>query len=73
MHKTLEALPKTDIKRLTDAMVRLADDPHPPQSKKLTNDDRYLNLAFDTSRTPDGRTAPPLKYLTPTREVVPGE
>jgi len=28
---------------------------------------------FDTTRTPDGRIAPPLKYLTPTREVTPGE
>ena len=33
----------------------------------------YQNHAFDTSRTPDGRAAPPLKDLTPTREVVPGE
>ena len=41
VYKTLEALPKADIKRLTDAMIGLADDPHPPQSKKLTNDDRY--------------------------------
>lgn len=41
VYKTLEVLPKADIKRLTEAMVRLADDPHPPHSKKLTNDDRY--------------------------------
>jgi len=32
----------------------------------------YQNQVFDTSRMPDGRAAPPLKYLTPTREVVPG-
>ncbi len=41
VYKTLAALPKTDVKRLTDAMIRLADDPHPPQSKRLTNDERY--------------------------------
>ena len=41
VYKTLEVLPKADVRRLTDAMIRLADDPHPPQSKKLTNDDRY--------------------------------
>lgn len=32
----------------------------------------YVNRAFDTSRTPDGRAVAPLKYLTPDREVVPG-
>ncbi len=31
------------------------------------------NQTFDTACAPDGRTAPPLKYLAPTREVVPGE
>ena len=41
VYKTLDALPKADIKRLTDAMIGLADDPHPPQSKRLTNDERY--------------------------------
>lgn len=30
----------------------------------------YQSQAFDTSRTPDGRAAPPLKYLTPSGEVV---
>ena len=33
----------------------------------------YQNQVFDTSRTPDGRVVPPLKYLTPTREIVAGE
>ena len=33
----------------------------------------YQGQTFDTSRTPDGRVAPPLKYLTPTREVTAGE
>ncbi|MEI7901699.1 MAG: type II toxin-antitoxin system RelE/ParE family toxin [bacterium] len=41
VYKTLSALSKADVKRLTDAMRRLADDPHPPQSKRLTNDERY--------------------------------
>jgi type II secretory pathway pseudopilin PulG len=33
----------------------------------------YQNQAFDTAQTPDGRVAPPLKYLTPTRVVTPGD
>jgi len=33
----------------------------------------YMNQAFDTTRTQDGQVAPPLKYLTPTREVVLGD
>jgi mRNA interferase RelE/StbE len=41
VYKTLAALPKADVKRLTDAMMRLADDPHPLQSKRLTSDERY--------------------------------
>jgi mRNA interferase RelE/StbE len=41
VYKTLAVLPKADIKRLTDAMIGLADDPPPPQSKRLTNDERY--------------------------------
>jgi mRNA interferase RelE/StbE len=41
VYKTLAALPRADVKRLAGAMTGLAEDPHPPQSKKLTNDDRY--------------------------------
>lgn len=33
----------------------------------------YQRQTFDTARTPDGRAAPPLRYLTPTREVTAGE
>jgi hypothetical protein len=33
----------------------------------------YANQTFDTASTTDGAVAPPLKYLTPTREVTPGE
>ena len=33
----------------------------------------YQQCAFDTARTTNGRAAPPLKYLTPTREVTPGD
>ena len=43
------------------------------RSKYMTWGIVYQNQVFDTSRTPDGRTAPPVKYLTPTREIVPGE
>lgn len=32
----------------------------------------YCNTGFDTTVTTNGVTAPPLKYLTPDREVVPG-
>lgn len=41
VYKTLQALPKAEVKRLTDAMIRLAEDPPPPQSKRLTSDERY--------------------------------
>ena len=33
----------------------------------------YQRQLFDATRTPDGFTSPPLRYLTPTREIVPGE
>ena len=33
----------------------------------------YQTQIFDTTCTSDGFISPPLKYLTPTREVVPGE
>jgi len=39
--KDLRSLPKKDIKRILSAVQSLADDPRPPQSKKLSGQERY--------------------------------
>jgi len=39
--KDLKTIPKKDIKRILSAIQSLADDPRPPQSKKLSGQERY--------------------------------
>jgi len=39
--KDLERIPKRDVRRILKAIRSLADDPRPPQSRKLTGDDKY--------------------------------
>ena len=39
--KDLDRIPKRDVKRILKAIRSLADDPRPPQSRKLTGDDKY--------------------------------
>ena len=39
--KDLERIPKRDVRRILKAIRSLADDPRPPQSRKLTGDEKY--------------------------------
>ena len=39
--KDLERIPKKDVRRIVAAIKSLADNPHPPQSKKLSGDEKY--------------------------------
>ena len=64
---------KTPFGRKGFVLIRKGGAIFKARSKYMTWGIVYQNQVFDTSRTPDGRTAPPVKYLTPTREVMPGE
>ena len=64
---------KTPFGRKGFVMIRKGGAIFKARPKYMTWGIVYQNQVFDTSRTPDGRAALPLKYLTPTREVVPGE
>ena len=39
--KDLDRRTKKDVRRIVKAMRALADDPRPPQSKKLSGDEKY--------------------------------
>jgi mRNA interferase RelE/StbE len=39
--KDLKGLPKKDVKRILSAIRDLADNPRPPQAKKLSGQERY--------------------------------
>ncbi|TFH14476.1 MAG: type II toxin-antitoxin system RelE/ParE family toxin [Lentisphaerales bacterium] len=39
--KDLKKIPKKDVSRILSAIRTLAEDPRPPQSKKLSGQDRY--------------------------------
>ena len=39
--KDLDRITKKDVRRILKAMKALSDDPHPPQSKKLSGDEKY--------------------------------
>ncbi len=39
--KDLKSIPKTDVQRILSAIQKLADDPRPPQAKKLSGQERY--------------------------------
>ena len=39
--KDLKSIPKKDIQRILTAIQNLADNPRPPQSKKLSGQERY--------------------------------
>ncbi len=39
--KDLSAIPKKDVKRIVATIKRLANDPRPPQAKKLSGQERY--------------------------------
>lgn len=62
---------KTPFGKKGCVMIRKGGAIFKVRDKYMTQRVVYQNQAFDTSSTPDGRVAPPLKYLTPDREVVP--
>lgn len=39
--KDLRKIPKADVKRILEAIQTLAENPRPPQSKKLSGQERY--------------------------------
>lgn len=39
--KDLDRIPRRDVRRILKAIRSLADDPRPPQSRKLTGDEKY--------------------------------
>jgi mRNA interferase RelE/StbE len=39
--KDLTRIPKKDVRRVVKAIAALADDPRPPQSRKLSGDEKY--------------------------------
>jgi mRNA interferase RelE/StbE len=39
--KDLDPLPKRDVQRIVAAIAELADDPRPPQSRKLSGAEKY--------------------------------
>lgn len=41
VHKDLKRIPKKDVKRILESIQGLAEDPRPPQSKKLSGQERY--------------------------------
>jgi mRNA interferase RelE/StbE len=41
VYKDFDRIPKKDVKRIIKAIGKLAEDPRPPQSKKLSGEDKY--------------------------------
>ena len=41
VQKDFDSIPKKDLQRIIWALEALADDPHPPQSKKLSGREQY--------------------------------
>jgi len=41
VYKDLDRIPKKDVKRIIRAIGKLADNPRPPQSGKLSGEDKY--------------------------------
>ena len=39
--KDLDPIPKKDVQRIITAIASLADDPRPPQSRKLSGSEKY--------------------------------
>ena len=39
--KDLRSIPKKDVQRILSTIQKLADDPRPPQAKKLSGQERY--------------------------------
>ena len=41
VHKDLNGIPKNDVRRIVKAIGALANNPRPPQSKKLSGEEKY--------------------------------
>ncbi len=41
VYKDIDKVPKKDIKRILDGIAGLAENPRPPQSKKLSGEEKY--------------------------------
>ncbi len=41
VRKDLDSIPKQDVQRIVAAMATLADDPRPPQARKLCGSEKY--------------------------------
>ena len=41
VNKDLDPIPKRDVQRIVAAIATLADNPRPPQARKLTGSERY--------------------------------
>ena len=41
VHKDLNGIPKKDVRRIVKAIGALAKDPRPPQSRKLSGEEKY--------------------------------
>ncbi len=41
VRKDMEPIPKRDVQRIIAAVAELANDPHPPQSCKLSGSEKY--------------------------------
>ena len=41
VYKDFDRIPKEDVRRIIDAIGKQQDDPRPPQSKKLSGEDKY--------------------------------
>ena len=41
VRKDLEPIPKRDVRRILAAIAELANDPRPPQSRKLSGSEKY--------------------------------
>jgi len=39
--KDMKSIPKKDVQRILSAIEKLADEPRPPQAKKLSGQERY--------------------------------
>ncbi len=41
VYKDLDGIPKSDMRRIVSAIEGLAEDPRPPQSRKLSGEEKY--------------------------------
>lgn len=41
VRKDFKLIPKADVRRILDRINQLAENPRPPQSEKLVNDEKY--------------------------------